>query len=302
MPPADRWRDSPSGRNLNPTAREVPMFGTPRFAAALAAGLLVVCPLAVSPAWGADAQAWNHDVADPVRGPAAWGLVDPSFEACASGQAQSPVELTVTRSARLAPLRLDDPASPLVVENTGHVIEVPIGAEVGAVLRVGNDVYRLEQFHFHAPSEHTVLGRHADLEAHLVHRDSAGRLAVVAVLMNIGRQPNALVDRIAAAAPMEAGEERDTGTVVWPTDLLAVRSHVGRARVDRYLTFAGSLTTPPCTEGVRWFVAEQPTIVSATAVRRLHLRIMHFPGYNGYSDNNRPTQPRNERSVLRSRR
>ena len=275
-------------------------IGASRVGTVLAAGLLVVSPFAVGPALGAEAPAWNHDVADAVHGPSAWGKVDPSFETCSSGQAQSPIDLTFTRPARLAALRLDDPAAPLVVENTGHVIEVPLPAEVGAQLRVGSDVYYLEQFHFHAPSEHTVRGRHADLEAHLVHRDAAGRLAVVAILMTIGRHPNALVDRIAAAAPPVAGEERDTGTTVWPTDLLTVRSHAGRAVVARYLTYAGSLTTPPCTEGVRWFVAEQPTTVSATAVRRLHLRVMQFPGYHGYPDNNRPTEPRNGRPVLRN--
>jgi carbonic anhydrase len=133
-----------------------------------------------------------------------------------------------------------------------------------------------------------------------VHRDAAGRLAVVAILMNIGKHPNTLVDRIAAAAPIVAGEERDTGTTVWPTDLLTVRSHAGRATVARYLTYAGSLTTPPCTEGVRWFVAEQTTTVSAAAVRKLHRLIVQFPGYDGYPDNNRPTEPRNGRVVLRN--
>ena len=108
-------------------------------------------------------------------------------------------------------MRFDYPDNELVVENTGHVIEVPIPADNGNTLRVGSSDFRLIQYHFHAPSEHTLDGQQFDLEAHLVHENAAGQLAVVGVFMDIGDQPNELVDEVFHNAPEEAGEETEVG-------------------------------------------------------------------------------------------
>lgn len=248
---------------------------------------------------------WNHDPADPTRGPLGWAQVDAMFEACSAGRSQSPVDVGRTRSARLPELRFHYPRVPLTVENTGHVIEVPVPEGSDARLRVGRTTYELLQFHLHAPSEHEVRGRSFAMEAHLVHRQPrTGQLAVVGVLLDERTMSRALVDRVVANAPSEAGEEHEVHARITPADLLP-RSpgHRGRGRAsaDDYVTYGGSLTTPPCTEGVRWFVLERAGTVSAASVERHHDVVSELPGYDGYGFNNRPVQPRNGRSVLRSR-
>ena len=151
------------------------------------------------------------------------------------------------------------PDNELVVENTGHVIEVPIPADNGNTLKIGSSVYTLQQYHFHAPSEHTLNGQRYDLEAHLVHQNAAGQTAVVGVFMNIGDHPNELVDDVFKNAPDVAGEETDVGVESNAKELLpgfGSDHDNGTFVITRYYTYSGSLTTPPCSEAVRWIVAE----------------------------------------------
>ena len=112
------------------------------------------------------------------------------------------------------------PGNELVVENTGHVVEVPLPADNGNTLKIGNSVYTLVQYHFHVPSEHTLNGQRYDMEVHLVHQNAAGQTAVVAVFMNIGDHPNELVDDVFHNAPDVAGEETDVGVESNPEELL----------------------------------------------------------------------------------
>jgi carbonic anhydrase len=239
------------------------------------------------------ASAWNHDPADGQRGPEAWGEIDPAFEACAAGAEQSPVDLVDAVDADLPPLEFDYAPVPLVVENTGHTIEVPM-PEDGApqTLTVGEDTYRLVQFHVHAPSEHTVDGVSHDLELHLVHREDAGELVVIGVLFDIGNAGRALLDRVITGAPEAAGEEAGLDVEASPLELLP--------DVAPYVTYPGSLTTPGCTEGVRWIVLEERRVVSQAAVDRLHELIAGFPGYDAYANNNRPIQPLEDREIQTS--
>lgn len=254
-----------------------------------------------------------------------WAQIDATFETCAAGTSQSPVDVGTSREAELPKLRFDYPRVPLTVENTvrvpltventGHVVEVPIPADSGATLRVGRDTYRLVQFHFHAPSEHAVNGRYYNMEAHLVHRDDAtGRLAVVGVFLDETAQSNALLDFVIANAPLEAEEEHAVDATFSATGLFPGRNgRSGRdgdgrgngsgrvsATEDDYVTYGGSLTTPPCSEGVRWMVLEEPGAVSAASVERHHEVVGELPGYDGYGFNSRPVQPLNGRSVLRA--
>ena len=120
---------------------------------------------------------------DAVLGPTSWGVIDESFEACATGDGQSPVDLAGAEIVDLPELMLDYPRAPLVVENTGHVIEVPMPEEGEHTLTIGEDEFRLVQYHFHAPSEHTIDGKAYDAEVHLVHESEDGELAVVGQLL-----------------------------------------------------------------------------------------------------------------------
>jgi carbonic anhydrase len=264
------------------------------------------------PTLGEDAPpAWTHDPESPL-GPARWGDLDPAWSACADGESQSPVAIAATRPAPLPLLRADYPVVPLVVENTGHVVEVAQASDGVGALTVGADSYDLVQWHVHAPSEHTLDGHRYDLEVHLVHRDAEGRLAVLAVLADgrpahqvirsgHRRADNALtLAATLATAPGTAGEERDSGldaSAEWLLPPGVERERDGSVTIRDYATYAGSLTTPPCTEGVRWFVLTATTDVFTRTVARLHSLVAAFPGYEG-RDNNRPLQPLDERTVL----
>jgi len=246
----------------------------------------------------ADPPAWNHDPDDAELGPGGWGTIDASFEACLDGTEQSPIDIADTVSADFPPLVFDYAEAPLVVENTGHVVEVPMPEATGQSLTIGDDVYALVQYHFHAPSEHTIDGVSYDVEAHFVHRNEADELAVVGVFLDTDAPPNELLDTIMTNAPAAAGEEVEVDEERSPLELLPVGG--SDVEVSSYSTYAGSLTTPGCTEGVRWIVLTDTLGASTTAVDRLHELIAAFPGYEGFENNNRPTQPLNDRQIQTS--
>jgi len=247
---------------------------------------------------------WNHNPTSPI-GPSFWGSLTFPFATCGSqldpglqpqqpafvevGKKQTPVDIVTatTVPAALPALAFHYVATPFVVENTGHVVEVPYAP--GSTLRVGQDTYGLLQFHVHAPSEHTVNGRFAAAELHLVHRDARLDLAVVGVLLQVGAPVNPVIDRILLNAPLDEGEV-DLGGLLNARDVLPRRVS--------YYTYSGSLTTPPCSEGVRWLVLKQPVLVSQQAIDNLHLIIGRFPAYGGFPDNNRPVRLLNGRAIL----
>jgi carbonic anhydrase len=243
----------------------------------------------------ASAQSWNHDPASGI-GPNAWGALAFPFATCGAGnpfvevgRKQSPVDIVTrqTVDAGLPALSFHYQATPFVVENTGHVVEVPYAP--GSTLRVGQDSYDLLQFHFHAPSEHTVDGRFAAAEIHLVHRNELLDLAVVGVLVDVGNPVNTVVDQI-----LRNASEEEVSIPRWFIDAQDVLP----AKSKGYYTYSGSLTTPPCSEGVRWFALKEPVFVSREAIDRLHEIIAHFPNYAGFHDNNRPVRPLNGRAIL----
>ena len=255
---------------------------------------------------GAEAasEAWNHDPESPI-GPPEWG--DIGFRTCSQGISQSPVNINTDTVASFhgPPLLMRYQPSELAVENTGHVVEVPIPDDVRDTLQIGGASYKLAQYHFHAPSEHAINGRLADVEAHFVHMNAEGATAVVGVFFHIGKHPNKVLDKILLSAPATAGEEVHVGEAS-PAELFddirgvkAMRS--GPVRAESFYTYTGSLTTPGCTEGVRWSVLANGGHVSKAAVAHLHDVIADFPKYEGYPNNNRPVQPINGR-VIRYRR
>ena len=269
-------------------------------AATIAASLLGAAPTLRPGTARAATATWNHDPASPI-GPNHWA--DIGFPTCGQGMRQSPVNIRTRQVAAYhgSPLLLRYQVSELTVENTGHVVEVPIPTGVHDTLRLDGDRYELDQYHFHAPSEHAINGRLADVEAHFVHHNAEGATAVVGILFRRGPDPNALLDKILLSAPATAGEEVHAGDAS-PAELFDDLRGVtvkrdGRVQVHAFYTYDGSLTTPGCTENVHWSVLAAGGQVSNAAVTRFHEVISRFPGYGGYPNNNRPLQPLNRRVV-----
>jgi carbonic anhydrase len=247
---------------------------------------------------------WSHNP-DVQNGPLHWGNVTASYATCGNaplglptivpvGMAQTPVNIVTANTvlAVLPELDFGYNTTPFDVENTGHVVEVLYNA--GSSIRLGRsvtDTYQLLQFHFHAPSEHTIDGKQYDAELHLVHQNILGQLAVVGVLLSMSdTAPSSIFDDILMTAPMTVGSGSREGVSLNANALLPVDPD--------YFTYAGSLTTPPCSEGVRWFVMQTPVAVSPYVIKQLHLIASQFPGYNGFANNNRPVTPLNTRTIL----
>jgi carbonic anhydrase len=184
-------------------------------------------------------------------GPQAWGGLKPEFNLCSSGKRQSPIDIRDGIAVDLEPVQFDYRASGFSVIDNGHTVQVNVAP--GNFIQANGRRWELVQFHFHRPSEERIDGRQFDMVVHLVHKDSDGRLAVVAVLLDRGSiQP--IVQTIWNNLPLEKGEEVPARAVIDLNHLLPPDR--------RYYTYMGSLTTPPCSEGVLWMVMRQPVPVS----------------------------------------
>lgn len=197
---------------------------------------------------------------------------------CSVGLRQSPIDLPEAPEGDLSHLVFDYRPTPLEVENTGSTIEVTVESE--SFLRIGQERYRLKQFHFHTPSEHTLHGEQFPMELHFVHLNELGELAVVGVFLREGAA-NAVLQEIWDNIPGHSEHPEPHHLEIDPEDLLPA---------DRsYYRYAGSLTTPPCSEGVRWHVIEEPVDVSAEQIEEFRAIFQH---------NARPLQLLNDRPVL----
>ncbi len=211
-------------------------------------------------------------------GPAHWGELSPAFKACSTGRNQSPVNLTGFVEADLKPLEIAYKAGGNKVVNNSHTIMVSY--EKGSVLKVDGMDFELKQFHFHSPSENVINGKSYPMEVHLVHMDKANNLAVVAVMFEEGAA-NPVLEKIFALMPQTPGE-KDLAEKVTVEEILPKNRD--------YYRFNGSLTTPPCSEGVRWMVMKKPVAASKEQIEKF-THVMHNP-------NNRPVQPLNARAVM----
>jgi carbonic anhydrase len=246
-----------------------------RHALKLFAGL-ALCPLC-KPALAAEGAHWSYE---GTGAPAKWGDLDAANKACAIGQQQSPIDIGPTLKSQLPPLGLRWPNSADTIVNNGHTIQLNLPE--GGTLRVGNDVYKLVQFHFHHPSEHRINGKGTAMEVHFVHAAPSGGYGVVGVMMKAGRH-NASFARIAATMPTQEGPPVRADPAIDPNGLLPIRRG--------YFDYAGSLTTPPCGETVAWMVLGDPIEVAGADVERFAKL---------FADNARPVQKLNRRFLLRS--
>lgn len=228
---------------------------------------------------------WGYH--EPIE-PARWSALSPCYAPCAGGD-QSPIDIVNPRATSLPPLETSYGTIPaLRVRNDGHTIQADVPAEAPAdrvTLRIAGVDYRLVQFHFHTPSEHTVMGAEAPIEMHLVHAGPGGRAAVIGVFIREG-EPNPELSKIWARLPVKPGDE---ATVV-DFDL---RGLLPRS-LDSY-RYAGSLTTPACGQGVAWNVLAESISLSARQIGELHAI---FSGKLFPDGNRRPVQPLNGRVVL----
>lgn len=189
------------------------------------------------------------------NGPDRWGQLLPDWKQCAVGTRQSPIDIRDTIRVDQEPIRFDYRASRFSVVDTGHTIQVNVSS--GNFIEIMGRRFELQQFHFHRPSEERINGRQYDMVVHLLHKDSDGRLAMIAVLLERG-QDQALVQTVWNYLPLERGDAYDAPVSIDLNQLLPK---------DRaYFTYMGSLTTPPCSEGVLWMVLRQPVQVSSQQI------------------------------------
>jgi len=229
---------------------------------------------------------WHYEGA---TGPEHWGALSPAFRLCGEGRRQSPIDIRDAMPEGQTPaLQLRFPAASLRIAHHEHVADginnghtIQINYDDGDTLTVGPATYPLVQYHFHHPSEHTVDGRRYPMEMHMVHRAADGAMAVVGVLIEEGPH-NAAFDPVWVHLPERRGEELHYEHITVDVDALLPARH----NAYRY---EGSLTTPPCTEGVNWFVLADPIALDRGQIRAFEQRV---------ADNNRPIQPRNGRAVL----
>ncbi|QGU87578.1 carbonic anhydrase [Erwinia sorbitola] len=211
--------------------------------------------------------------------PENWGKLSPNYSLCETGKNQSPVNIHGALTALNE--RLNFTFNPGVQEvlNTGYTIQVNTGA--GNLLHLDNDAFTLQQFHFHAPGENEIEGKQYPLEAHFVYKNAQGALAVVALMFREGKG-NPQLDNAWEQIPTEAKKIIVLDKAVDISTLIPTQSE--------YYRFSGSLTTPPCSEGVRWLVLKDIASVSSG-------QINHFRTVISY-DNNRPIQPLNGRVIV----
>jgi len=220
-------------------------------------------------------SSWSYEGA---TAPEHWGSLDEKFSACSNGFNQSPINLTEFMDADLPDIKFDYNLKATQILNNGHTIQVNVKG--GSSIEVDNISFELKQFHFHIPSENNIKGKSFPLEAHLVHASADGKLAVVAVMFEVG-ESNKVLEKLWKDIPQNAGDSHEISF----EDLDAILP-----KNRDYYRFNGSLTTPPCTEGVRWLVMKNSITLSAEQ-RDTFKKVMKIP-------NNRPIQDRNARVVI----
>ncbi len=214
--------------------------------------------------------------------PHAWSVIKEEYATCGEGKQQSPIDISTVTISDISDIEFKYKSSPLELTNNGHTVQV--NYHTGSYITVSGKRYDLVQLHFHSPSEHSIGGKSYDMVAHLVHKAADGQLGVIGVLFEVGKGKNKVIDKLWSNLPIERGQ---TNTVknsrINAMDLLPA---------DRaYFSYSGSLTTPPCSEGVNWMVMATPVEISAKQVKQY---TDLFPA------STRPVQPLNGRVVRAS--
>ncbi len=212
-------------------------------------------------------------------GPEHWGSLEPAFAMCSKGVNQAPVDLAGFMEAELAPITFTYFGLATEILNNGHAIQANYAA--GSTITIEDKTFELKQFNFHSPSENTLNGESFPMEGHFVHSDSQGNFAIIGVFFTIGEE-NQAMKKLWKQMPASQGDKAGLASQVRAEELMPENRD--------YYRFNGSLTTPPCSEGVTWIVMKNPVTVSDAQVKQF-TEVMGHP-------NNRPVQPVNSRPLL----
>ncbi|MEO5359487.1 MAG: carbonic anhydrase [Nitrospirota bacterium] len=225
----------------------------------------------------------THWTYEGDSGPIKWGDLTSEYAVCKVGKHQSPVDIKDMKKVDMKiPFRVNYKAVPLKMINNGHTIQVNYAP--GSTITIYGKTYQLVQFHFHHPSEHTVTGKDYPMELHLVHRNDLGELAVLGIFMTEGKE-NATIKTLWENLPEKVNEEKSLPCI-------NVNASALLPKMDNIVVYTGSLTTPPCSEGVSWNVAKGTIEVSKSQIDKFKSVI---------GKNARPVQPINDRQLQESK-
>lgn len=222
------------------------------------------------------AASWSYE---GKEGPEYWGKLQPEFSTCDTGRNQSPINIDATVVASLKPLKVSQKFPAKDIANNGYTIQANF--KDGNMLMIDDTAFKMKQVHFHAPSENTIRGKSYPLEAHFVHADAKGNLAVIGVVFKIG-SANVGLEKLWKQLPNETGTPTTLKARVLASEMIPEDKN--------YYRFSGSLTTPPCSEGVRWLVMKTPITASKAQIDAFERAMRHH--------NNRPIQPLNGRVIV----
>ncbi|NOU40479.1 MAG: carbonic anhydrase family protein [Methylotenera sp.] len=224
----------------------------------------------------AHAAHWTYE---GKEGPENWGKLKPEFAVCNTGLNQSPINIEDTVDASMKPLKLLQKFPIKDIVNNGHTVQANF--KVGNILAIDNMSFQLKQVHFHAPSENTIKGKSFPLEAHFVHADAKGNLSVIAVMFKEGKT-NIGLEKLWKQIPSDIDKPVSLKSRVLASEMMPANQD--------YYRFSGSLTTPPCSEGVRWLLIKTPMTASNEQIEAFKSVLKHH--------NNRPVQPLNGRVII----
>lgn len=245
-----------------------------------------VKPVVHAPVVEVKAQAHHapHWTYSGAEGPRYWGELAQEFGLCKAGKNQSPIDLKEVAAVGTTGLNGFDVYYrdvPMKILNNGHTIQVNV--PLGSYIKIGEHRFELLQYHFHTPSEHQKNGFNYPMEVHLVHKDGDGNLAVIGVIFQEGKENAYLADML-MYLPKEINKEEIVKNVtINPAKMFPVNK--------QFFKYSGSLTTPPCSEGVYWIVFKEPVEASAEQIQQMN-ELM--------GENARPVQPLNSRTLLKS--
>lgn len=249
----------------------------------LTAGGVAACPICSSiaragePARDNASPPWSYH---GDNGPEHWGELTPEFRSCSLGLEQTPIDLDGAIRAEMGQLDISYSKVPVRVVNDGNTIQASCGP--GCHTNIAGTRYDLVQFHFHHPSEHLVSGKSFQMECHFIHKSATGTVAAVAVFVTPGSANPALTP-LWDVMPIKTGGEATPAGMFDPAALLP--------EARSYFRYAGSLTSPPCSEGVTWIVFASPIEASTAQIAQFAALFMN---------NARPVQGRNRRFLLES--
>jgi len=236
-------------------------------------------PTATKPADAKKGEHKPHWTYEGKEGPENWAKLSPEFSTCEAGRNQSPINIEDSIHAAIKPLKAIQKFPAKDIFNNGHTVQ--INFKEGNMLALDNAAFQMKQVHFHAPSENTIHGKSFPLEAHFVHADAKGNLAVIGVMFTEGKANPALA-KLWEQLPEEEGEPIILKNRVMPSEFMPDNKS--------YYRFSGSLTTPPCSEGVRWLLMKNPITASKEQIEAFKKAAHH--------SNNRPVQALNGRVII----